>query len=286
MLTRLTAALIFTCVVPLSALAQQAPVAYPPGTYPQQPPYPPQQVQPGQYPQQYPADPYAQPGAAPGYAPLGGYPPGYPGGLAGVEPLITSVAGLLQVSLGTYFLRYTSLSQSFDNNGGDFSRTDVNWGFSNGAPVILEGGYGLNDNMIVGGVLQLGGSSSTAEPDGGGAKRETSSFDLMLAPKFDYQFMPASKFNPFVGGLLGLEIGSLSATAAGVTTDDSTTMFTLLARGGVRCFLFDGFSIDPALVVGFRLGGGSQKTGDTPELDYGLSGFRVGLSVGVSGWLR
>jgi hypothetical protein len=275
-------------VIPLSALAQQAP-AYPPGAYQQQQQYPQAyppaqpQPQPGQYPQLYPPDQYAQPGAAPGY----GYPPGYPGGLAaGGEPLITSVASLLQVSLGTYFLRYTSGSQSFDNNGGDFSRTDVNWGFSNDAPVFLEGGYGLNDNMIVGGVLQLGGSSSTIEPDGGGAKSEKGSFDLMLAPKFDYMFMPASKFNPFVGGLLGLEIGSLSTTVAGVTTDDSTTMFTLLARGGVRCFLFDGFSIDPALVLGFRLGGGSQKTGDMPDLNYGLSGFRIGLSVGISGWLR
>jgi hypothetical protein len=197
------------------------------------------------------------------------------------------VKGTLQLSLGSYFMRYTSLSQSFDDNAGDFSRSDLNWGFSNTSPVILEGGYGLTDSFVVGGVLQLGGVSSTTESEMSGQKFESSGFDLLLAPKVDYHFMPESKINPFVGGLLGVEMASVSTPALmGLTNDESSTSFVLSARGGLRCFLFDGFSIDPALSIGFKIGGGSTKAAGGTEVDWSTSGFRVGLSVSMSGWLR
>jgi hypothetical protein len=203
------------------------------------------------------------------------------------EPVVSSVEGLLQMSLGTYFVRYTSTSQSFENNGGDFSRSDLNWGFSSSSPVFLEGGYGITDKLIVGGVLQLGGVSSSSSADMGGAKTQSSGLDLLIAPKADYQFLPTSKFNPFVGGMLGVEIASLSSTPPGMpATDDSQTHFTLLARGGVRCFVFDGLSIDPALVLGFRLGSGSTNPAGTGDVNYSVSGFRFGLSVSMTGWLR
>jgi hypothetical protein len=54
----------------------------------------------------------------------------------------------------------------------------------------------------------------------------------------------------------------------------------------LRCFLFDGFSIDPALVVGFRIGSGTTSPAGAADIDYSVSGFRVGLSVSMSGWLR
>jgi hypothetical protein len=296
MLNRLTAAFVLTLATPLVASAQVAPT-YAPGVYQQQPPqpapypqpqYPQQQAQPSPFAQQ----PYPQPGAAmqPGYGPppTGLATAGYPGpGMYGAEPVVSSVEGLLQLSLGTYFVRYTSASLGFDNSAADLTRTDLNWGFSSSSPVILEGGYGITDKLIVGGVLQLGGVSSTNEAKMGGAKSETSGFDLLLAPKVDYQFMPTSKINPFVGGMLGVELNSASTTPMGATTSvkDSTTNFTLLARGGLRCFVFDGLSIDPALVLGFRIGSGTIGASGT-DLNYSTSGFRIGLSVSMSGWLK
>jgi hypothetical protein len=296
MLSRLTAVFVLAFAIPLSAAAQAAPT-YPPGAYqqqqPQQPapfpqPYPQAQPQPGPYP-----EPYPQPGAAvpPGYGPppqglaAAGYPPGMYGP---AEAPITSVEGLLQLSLGTYFVRYTSTSLSLDNNAGDLSRSDLNWGFSTTSPVFIEGGYGITDKLVIGGLLQLGGVSSSTEADMGGAKFESSGFDLLIAPKVDYQFMPTSKINPFVGGMLGVEINSVSPlAAAGMSADDSQTSFMLLARGGLRCFLFDGFSIDPALVVGFRIGSGTTSPpAGAPDVDYSVSGFRIGLSVSMSGWLK
>jgi opacity protein-like surface antigen len=290
MLNRLTVLFVLVLAIPVAAAAQQPAPTYPPGAYQQQ------QQQPAPFPQAYPQaepqpypQPYPQPGAAvpPGYGP----PPqglaaaGYPG-MYGAEPEITSVDGLLQLSLGTYFVRYTSSSQSFDM-AGDVSRTDLNWGFSSSSPVFLEGGYGITDKLVIGGVLQLGGISSSIEAAMGGAKFDSSGFDLLLAPKVDYHFLPTSKINPFVGGMLGVEINSVSTPAAGgLTSDDSQTNFTLLARGGLRCFLFDGFSIDPALVVGFRIGSGTNSPAGAADLDYSTSGFRVGLSVSMSGWLK
>jgi hypothetical protein len=289
MLNRVTAAFVLTCAIPFTAAAQAAPT-YPSGSYQQQPAYPQQYPQPQAQPAPYP-QPYPQPGAAvpPGYgpAPQGLAAAGYPGAFGPGEPLVSSVAGLLQLSLGTYFVRYTSASQSFENDGGDFSRSDLNWGFSSSSPVFLEGGYGITENLIVGGVLQLGGVSSSSEAELGGAKSESSGFDLLLAPKVDYQFMPTSKINPFVGGMLGVEIASISGTPpGGMATEDSQTYFTLLARGGVRCFLAEGLSIDPALVLGFRIGSGTTSPGGAADVNYSVSGFRVGLSVSLSGWLR
>lgn len=290
MVNRLAAAFVLTFAIPLTAAAQAAPT-YPPGPYPQQPapypqPYPQSQGQPAPYPQ-----PYPQPGAAvpPGYgpAPQGPAAAGYPGMYVPVERLVSSVAGLVQVSLGTYFVRYTSASQSFENNGGDFSRSDLNWGFSSSSPVFLEGGYGITDELLVGGVLQVGGVSSSSELSMGGARAESSGFDLLLAPKGDYHFLPASKINPFVGGMLGVETASVSGTpAGGLATDDSLMFFTLLARGGLRCFVFDGLSIDPAVVLGFRIGSGTLGRPSVADVNYSVSGFRVGLSVSMSGWLK
>lgn len=289
MLNRITVAFVFAFAIPFTAAAQQG--GFPAGAYQQQG-YP-QQPQPQQgFPQQqYPQqpDPYQQP-----FPPQPGYGPPQGLGAAGMpgmygEPMISSVKGLLQLSLGTYFVRFTSLSQSFDDNpNGDLSVSDLKWGFSGSSPVFLEGGYGLTENIIIGGLLQLGGASNTIEADMGGAKIETSGFDLLIAPKFDYQFSPTAKVNPFVGGMLGIEMNSTSAPGGvGGTTDDSQLNFTLLARGGLRCFLFDGFSIDPAVVFGLRIGSGTTKLGGAAaDLDYGLSGFRIGLSVSMSGWLR
>lgn len=298
MLNRITVAFVLAFAIPFTAAAQQG--GFPAGAYQQQQQYPqqqqqgfPQQPQQQGFPQQqYPQqqlDPYGQPyPQQPGYgpAPQGLGAAGMPGMYG--EPMVSSVKGRLQLSLGTYFVRFTSMSQSFaDNPTGDLSVSDLKWGFSGSSPVILEGGYGITDNIVIGGVLQLGGLSNTVEADMGGAKIETSGLDLLIAPKFDYQFSPTAKVNPFVGGMLGIEVNSASAPGGvGGTTDDSQLNFTLLARGGLRCFLFDGLSIDPAIVFGFRIGSGTTKLGGAAaDLDYSLSGFRLGLSVSMSGWL-
>jgi hypothetical protein len=191
--------------------------------------------------------------------------------------MVSSVAGALQLSLGTQFVRYRASSINFDNNAGKLSVSGLKWGFGDSSPILLEGGYGITDRLLIGGILQLGGSSDTTERDVDGAKAELSEFDLMLAPKIDYQFSPTSKINPFVGGMLGIAHTSGSENG----TKNSSTLFVMQARGGLRCFLAEGFSVDPAVIVGFGVGGGSAG-----EAGFGTTAFQIGLALSVSGWLR
>jgi hypothetical protein len=291
MFIRLLILSLLTLALARPALAQQEPApAYPPGTYQPQPqpaPYP--QPQPAPYPQQpmqqepYPPDGYPSPLAADPNAPYapGAYPPGYVYGAQ--EPLLSSVEGALQLSLGTYFMRYTSASTDYDNAGlSDESVSELLWGLSERSTVTLEGGYGVMERLLIGGVLQLGGTSGTRDPDVDGVPElETSSFDLLIGPKAEFHFLPTSKFNPYAGAVLAVashseEQGELSS---------SYLMFNLQIRGGIRCFITDSLSIDPSLVFAFAFGGGSLEA-PMIESDLSISGFRIGLALNVSGWLR
>ncbi|HKU37102.1 MAG TPA: outer membrane beta-barrel protein [Polyangiales bacterium] len=277
--------LTFAFALPVSA--QQ----YPPGAYQQQQPYPPAQpVQPAQpygqpepapaYGQPQPApygQPYPPPTAAPGYGPA---PEGYPGYPGAPEPLISSVKGAIQLSLGTPIVRYTSSSLDPDA-GAKLSGTALKWGFSDEASVSVEVGYGLLDQLVIGGVVQLGGTSTSQKQEGATTESESSSFDLLIGPKAEYHFTPTSKINPFVGAMLGLYNTSSDDNGLEI----SQLLFVMQARAGLRCFLAEGFSLDPTFHVGFGLGGGSAEQGGS-ETDFGSSAFQVGLSIALSGWLK
>jgi hypothetical protein len=288
--------LALTCSV---ASAQVQPVQpqqpYPPGAY-QPAPYP--QAQQPQYPQaqpQYPQQPYPQAGypppeAAPAYGPApgayppGAYPPGYvpPGYAPPPEAVLTSVEGKLQLSLGTTFVRYRSTSFEADAGGGELDVSELSWGFSDSSNVILEAGYGLTERLLIGGVLQLGGESSTT--DNGVDEAESSEFQFLLGPKVDFHFLPTSKFNPFVGAIVAINVGSGSEGPAVGPVETSSLLFTFLLRGGVRVFVNESLSLDPAIVFGFATGSGSQEVG-AMKGDFSQSGFQFGLSLSASYWL-
>ncbi len=279
MFNRLTALCLLTFALALPVSAQQQP-GYPPGNYQPQPaPYPQQQ-----YPQQQPYPPGAYPSPmaadpnAPQYPQPGAYPPGYPPMYGQPPVLVSSVDGALQLSLGTYFMRYTSASRDFDPElPSDESISQLAWGLGEHSPVRIEMGYGISDRLLIGGVLQLGGESLTLDPDIG-VDAEASTFDLLLGPKAEFHFMPDSKFNPYAGAVLALESHS----------DDvyGHLLFNFIVKAGVRCFLSEGFSIDPELQFGFALGSGAAEATDGSEIDYSLSGFRIGLGLAFSGWLK
>jgi hypothetical protein len=98
-------------------------------------------------------------------------------------------------------------------------------------------------------------------------------------PKLDFQFGAGSKVQPFVGilALIRLESGERGS-------DYNAFMFEPLARVGLRAFITDSLSLDPALVAGAGFGSGSVDQGGT-DADFSVSGFRVGLNVGFSGWM-
>ena len=195
-------------------------------------------------------------------------------------PLASSVAGALQLSVNAALVQYTSLSVSYDAGGeGDFTNTI--WGFARN-PIMLEAGYGLNDQMVIGGVLQLGGVNWSSQRNASLPGTETSEFNFAIGPKFDFHFLPDSKFNPFVSAIVAL--GSNSTKEAD-DTEESRFLFDLLLRAGVRYFLLEQLSLDPSLTFGAVLGSGTTKAAGI-EYDYGLSGVHFAIWLGLSFWLK
>jgi hypothetical protein len=189
--------------------------------------------------------------------------------------------GAFQLGLFTTLVRYEPLSISPENNGGDLSTSNLVWGIGNN-PVGLELGYGLSDMIVFGGVVSLGGSSDSRKPDGG-TESSSSAFGVELGPKIDLMFSPGSKVMPFIGAEVLLHSDSQSADGG---FEASNLSFIFEARGGLRAFLTDSFSLDPALFFGGGFGSGSENDGGgAADIDYSISGFRVGLSIGLSGWM-
>ena len=217
-----------------------------------------------------------------------------------------TVANALQIGLGTDFVSYSNFTRrvTVPGPGGVGTvdnKTDVHdtrWGVSDHSNLNLEIGYGLNDNFVIGGLLTLGGWTESLHPqqDANSNSGETdSSFSLFIGPKLDYMFLPESRVRPFVGAVVGLSrvtserqntsnLGNITTTAY----DFSHTGVGLFARGGIRCFLTPGFSLDPALVLGFAsMTGSSQGAVGAAAVSYdsGLTGFSVGIGVTASGWV-
>ncbi|MGC4069523.1 MAG: outer membrane beta-barrel protein [Polyangiaceae bacterium] len=179
-----------------------------------------------------------------------------------------------QLGLGTNFLQYTSGSIDTDAYDADVSQTT--WGISDHGGIQLEGGYALNDSLVLGGIVALGGQTVSIDDS------DQDVFQLVLAPKLDYMFLSGERFRPFVGGAIGLVSTSQEVNGGAKLSE---TGLGLMARGGGRWFLAPGFSLDPALNLGFQTLSG-EIDGGAVDMDASMTAFTVGLSIGLSGWVR
>jgi hypothetical protein len=200
--------------------------------------------------------------------------------------LAQNIQGAFQLGLGTSLVNYSKDSLDIQtpvtDTNIDNSRT--NWGFNEKNGVALEGGYGLTDSLVFGGLVNLGGNSETM--DWGTDQATTSTFNLFLAPKLDYLFMPGSTLRPFIGGALGLSVQTMDSPDSFLgNTNTSLWGLGLLARVGVKWFAAPGFSLDPSFNFGGRWLTGSTDVGNA-NYDTSSSGFQVGLSLGMSGWIK
>ena len=211
----------------------------------------------------------------------------------------------LQLGLGTNFLTYDSgtITQSVPQGDGttvEYKTIDqtTTWGLSSRNPISLEGGYGITDSLVIGGILQFGAWANNTGPQTvtalSGPRNHESRFSLFIGPKVDYMFLPDSMVRPFVGGAIGLvrRTDTLEQTNQNnVTTTNSDlgqTGIGLMARAGIRWFLTPGFSIDPAFMVGLGWTSGSTGAslgGATRNVDTSANGYTLGLSVAFSGWV-
>jgi outer membrane protein W len=220
-----------------------------------------------------------------------------------------TVAGALQLGLGTDFVSYSNYTQrvtvpavpaALGTVDQKYDLHQTRWGVSDRSNLNLEVGYGLNDEMIIGGMLVLGGWTGSVHSQQQASPQQVkqSNFNFFIGPKFDYMFLPDSRVRPFIGAVVGLSRvaqNNTNTTQFGVTTTSLDTGYTgvgLMGRAGIRWFLTPGFSLDPAFVFGFSSMTGSAQgvaVGPGPNgalsYDSGLTGFSVGLGVTASGWV-
>ena len=199
-------------------------------------------------------------------------------GLA-ATPLAQAEEGEFQLGLGTPFLGYSSYTEDPDN-GEESSISGLTWGI--GHEVFAELGYGITPSLVLGGLVQLGGTSMTSET--GDNEVDSGSFELLLGPKLDFVLMPGDKVQPFVGGVIGYVNSSTSTEFENVETSTSTSGFMFMARGGVRIFPGKEFSIDPWLGLGYFTGG-VEYEGEDNSVENDLSGFELMVHLTVSGWM-
>ena len=222
-----------------------------------------------------------------------------------------TVANSLQIGLGTDFVSYSAYTQrvtapplapapQVGTVDYKWDLHETRWGVSDHSNLNLEIGYGINDMLIIGGLLTLGGWNGYNHSQQLGSSNNTqeSTFSLFIRPKFDVMFLEESRVRPFVGAIIGLTRVTDNQTATSdlnVTTTNVDTGYTgvgLFARGGIRWFLTPGFSLDPAFVIGFATMSGSAQgilrngaAVAATSYDSGLTGFSVGLGVTASGWV-
>lgn len=207
-------------------------------------------------------------------------------------------AGALQLGLGTDVVTYTDASATvrYPAPLGDIageSKT-TRWGFASRNGVNLEGGYGLGDSIVLGGLLGIGSWSEELSTKRGAVTAQgntNTNFDLFIAPKFDYMFLPGTSIRPFVGGAIGVQYFSQKVenpqnNGAVEVTKSSATGLALMPRVGVRFFLTPGFSIDPAFVfLWVPTASGSQEQAGLSYDLRDVHSYTLGLTVAASGWV-
>ena len=221
-------------------------------------------------------------------------------------PPVHSFQDVLQIGLSTALVGHSALAEEFETNTNGTQDNDVSlttWGPAGG--VTLELGYGISDQLLLGALLTIGGSSESNEQTGAATANtgqgqiqgtatvqlpERSTFTFLGGPKLDYMFANSSELKPYVGGavlvhVLDSEIKTPDNNLNGSTKSSLGAVF--LGRLGLRGFVLDDFSLDAALVGGFRIGSGSFEPTATPtdDRDFSISGFQVGIEVGLSGWV-
>ena len=194
-------------------------------------------------------------------------------------PLAHAEEGELQLGLGTPFLGWSSTTEDPDN--GDEQKTSgITWGI--GHEVHGEIGYGITPNLIVGGLVQLGGTSMTLEA--GDAETDQSTFEFMLGPKLDFVLMPGDKVQPFIGGVIGYLNSSTTTEGDMFETTVTDSGFLFMARGGLRLFPGKEFSVDPWLGISYFTGG-RELEGEDSSVENDLSQLQLMVHLTFSGWI-
>jgi hypothetical protein len=200
--------------------------------------------------------------------------------LAAAPASAQHIKGGFQLGLGTSLASYSS-GTAEDETGDDAKLSLLAWG--NVENATLELGYGVSDMFLLGGLITLGGASRQVTQSEGPAKPKDTQFMLDIGPKAEWMFLRDSSVRPFVSAAAGLSVASQKTGDVEV----STLGVQLQARLGLRWFVAEAFSIDPAFAFSWTTAGGEIETGgkNRSSVDVDLNTFRASLQIAASGWV-
>jgi hypothetical protein len=139
-------------------------------------------------------------------------------------------------------------------------------------PFGVIAGYGLSEQLVLGGRLDLSHRNITREGQGQGS----ASLDLLgfgFTTMLD--FVPGEgALRPFVGPSVGYALETQNGS------DVSHHVFKFGAQAGLHAFVTPGFSVDPSVFFVYHIGGESSQT-----LEADVNGFSIGLRLALSGWI-
>ena len=185
--------------------------------------------------------------------------------------------GVVHLSLDGSILDYRSVSLAANEIGSSDSATSstASYGIV-GSGLGFGVGIGITSRCLLGAKLVVAGTTL------GGAYGDQQATSVQLTPRIEYVFGRGTA-RPFIAGLIGIDHEYESVPEA------SATSFAAGGGAGVHLFLTPSFSLDPSFtVLGYagseRVTGASTAFG-ADSLDYSLTGYRILLSIGMSGWL-
>jgi len=196
--------------------------------------------------------------------------------------LAQDVGGALHLALSTPLIGYSKSDTEIEGDGGgeaELTSSSTAWGLSDENGVTAHVGYGINNDLVLGGFLQLGSRSTTSEYEDED-EVDGDVFQLTLGPEIDYMF-GGTTVRPFVGGGLGLLHLSSDGDAEG---ELSATGIGLKAGVGLRWFAARELSIDPMFQMGYVSASGEME--EPIEADLDISGWNIGITVAISGWVK
>jgi hypothetical protein len=172
----------------------------------------------------------------------------------------------LRLSLESNVLTHDKSAMSTDPDGTTGSRTL----FGLGAAGLGVGvGYAVSENVVLGGrVLAVVGENKVAN-----THAEESS--LRVLPYAEYAF-DLGLGRPF----LALNAGYSGGSAGSAALETSTSTWLIGPSAGAHVFAGPSFSLDIGLQALLQKG-----TSKAQDVSVSTSGYSVGLTVGISGWL-
>src|SRR6478736_136188 len=217
----------------------------------------------------------------------------------------------LQLTLQGSLVDYHTAKMSLDKSAIDPVQTTDQSTSSTGYGV-LGSGLRVGVGFLWGSVL-FGVRADLTTTSSSGAGVDSSATQVSVLPRFEYSF-GRDRSRPFIAVMAGVlySYGSSSLTVPGLSIDghppisptlktgDSSTRGALGGAFGVHAFVSEAVSLDPELTVLYSSGSGtltssgqdlSYSDSTSPgyqssrSQDYSVSGWRVLLSLGLSGWL-